>query len=131
MKRLFAMLVVLSAVAFSVAVSAEEKAAKAAPAPATIKGELVDLGCYLGHEARGEKHKSCAMKCVANGMPMGILTADNKLYLLTVSHDSSDPFNKAKELVASTVELTGVISERAGMKSIAVSDVKPVTTASK
>ncbi len=87
MKRVMSVLAVLCAVAFTVAVKADEKAMKAAPKPSVIKGELVDMGCYMGREARGEKHKSCATKCVAGGMPMGLLAANNKLYLLTLNHD--------------------------------------------
>ncbi len=35
----------------------------------TITGEVVDMGCWLGHAARGEKHISCATKCLNQGIP--------------------------------------------------------------
>jgi hypothetical protein len=62
-------------------------------------------------------------------MPMGLLTADNKFYLLTPNHKDGDPYNKCKDMAASMVEITGVVSERNGMKAIDVSDVKAVTAA--
>lgn len=124
MKRVLSVLVVSCAVMFTVAVKADEKAMKAAPKPTTIKGELVDMGCYMAKEARGEKHKGCATKCVAGGMPMGLLSDNGKLYLLTLNHDNADPFNKCKDMMATTVVVTGVVSERAGMKAIDVTDVK-------
>ena len=108
--------------------SAQAPAAKApaakAPATRSLKGEIVDTGCYLGHEAKGEKHISCATKCIANGMPMGLLTADGKLYLLTLDHDNADPYNQAKTLAGKQVEVTGVLTERAGMKGIDVQGIK-------
>src|ERR1035437_1325400 len=36
---------------------------KAPEATQTIKGEVVDLMCYLDHGAKGETHKGCAEKC--------------------------------------------------------------------
>src|SRR5262249_41204485 len=42
----------------------------------SITGEVVDMGCWLGHAARGEKHVSCAQKCLNQGMPMGLLTSN-------------------------------------------------------
>ena len=104
----------------------------AAPAkPLTIKGELVDTGCYLGHGARGEKHKGCATKCIAGGMPMGLLTSAGKLYLLTMDHDNPDPYAKAKEMAAEMVEVTGPVWQRNGMAAIEVHDVKAAPVAAK
>lgn len=138
MKRVLSVLAVLSAVAFTVAVKAEDKMPKgdakmemkAAPRAMTLKGELVDMGCYMGKEAKGEKHKSCATKCVAGGMPMGLLTDNGKLYLLTMNHENGDAFSKCKDMMAAMVEVTGVVSERAGMRSVDVTDVKPAMAAS-
>src|SRR5574341_1558654 len=59
--------------------------------PKSLTGEVVDTGCYLGHAARGAKHVSCATKCIMGGMPMGLLTNDGTLYLLTMNHDNPDP----------------------------------------
>lgn len=92
----------------------------------TIIGEVIDTGCYLGHGARGESHVSCATKCINNGMPMGLLTSQGKLYLLTLNHDNPDPYNKLKEMAGKTVAVTGVVMDRAGMKGIDVSEFKPV-----
>ena len=61
-------------------------AEKAAAQTQTIKGEVVDLMCYLDHGAKGEKHKGCATKCIKGGGPVGLLTADNQLYLVVGDH---------------------------------------------
>ena len=134
MKRVLGSLVLVGALAFAVAAIADSKDAKSAKAPpksVTLKGELVDMGCYVSHEAKGEKHKGCATKCVAGGMPMGLLTADNKLYVLTLNHDNGDPYNMAKEMMSEMVEITGTVSERNGARVIDVTDVKAVTAAAK
>ena len=127
MKRMLGALVLMAGLVFALGVGAEDaKGAKAAPKSMTVKGELVDMGCYVGHGAKGEKHKDCATKCIAGGMPMGLLTDKGKLYLLTVNHDNADPYNKAKEMAAATVEVTGQVSTRNGVSTIDVTDVKPV-----
>jgi hypothetical protein len=92
----------------------------------TITGEVVDMGCYLGHGAKGEGHIACATKCIANGMPMGLLTTDGKLFLLTMNHDNPDPYNKIKEMAGKTVAVTGSAMARSGVSAIDVTDFKPV-----
>jgi hypothetical protein len=98
--------------------------------PQTITGEVVDTGCYLGHAATGEKHISCAAKCIDQGMPMGLLTSNGRLYLLTLNHDNADPYNKLKEMAGRTVAVTGAVMDRGGMKGIDVEAFKPAATAS-
>ena len=48
----------------------------------TLTGEVIDLSCYLQLGKKGEAHKACGAKCVANGEPAGLLTKDGKVYLL-------------------------------------------------
>ena len=132
MKRVLGSLVLLGAMVFAVAAIADTKDTKGMKEPAkptTIKGELVDMGCYVSHGARGEKHKDCATKCVAGGMPMGLLTADNKLYILTLNHDNADPYNQAKDMMSAMVEVTGTVGERNGTRIIDVTAVKAMAAA--
>jgi hypothetical protein len=127
MKRvvtLFILAVAATAAAVAAVAVADNMPAKQMPKAAVIRGEIVDMGCFLGHGAKGEKHQSCAAKCIAGGMPMGLLTPAGKLYLLTLDHDSPDPFNKCKDMAAQSVEVTGTVMQRAGMMAIDVTDVK-------
>ena len=89
----------------------------------TITGEVVDMGCYLGHAARGEKHVSCATKCLNQGMPMGLLTSNGTLYLVTLDHDNADPYNHLKSMAGKNVTVTGELLTRSGMKAIEASTV--------
>ena len=54
------------------------------------------------------------------------LTADGQLYLLTLDHDNADPYNEAKGMAAKTVQVTGMVLARNGMKAIDVSAIKAV-----
>ena len=82
----------------------------------SIKGEVVDLMCYLDHGAHGDKHASCAEKCIKSGGPVGILTADKKLYLVIGEHK---PMNdELAALAGKTVTLTGKVVSRDGMNMI-------------
>ena len=89
----------------------------------TWKGEVLDAGCYLGHGAMGEKHKECALKCAANGMPLMLMVGD-KAVLLTMDHDNADPYNSLKTMAGSVVEVTGTMSTRGGVSGINVTGVK-------
>ena len=119
---------------FAVYAIADEKMSDMKMKAASSKswtGEVVDTGCYLAQEARGAKHKECGTKCVANGMPMGLLTNDGRLYLLTMDHDNADPYNQLKEWVGSMVVVTGTPLERSGIKAIDVTGAKPVAVKAK
>lgn len=127
LKRVLSVLALVSATLFAVHAFAATDHAKMKMGEgkaSTMKGELVDMGCYLGHGAMGEKHMECATKCVANGMPMGLLTADGKLYLLTLNHDNGDAYNQCKTMMSQHVEVTGTVAVKAGMKGIDVTAVK-------
>src|SRR5512138_1470500 len=97
--------------------------------PTTLSGELVDMGCYIGHMAKGEKHADCAAKCVSGGMPMGILTTSGKLYLLTMDHANPDAYNKAKDFAGKQVKITGPTHVRNGINTIDVVSAETVAMA--
>lgn len=122
MKGRWLALGILGALAWSLPALAGDEAKE--EAAVTVQGEIVDMGCYMGHGAKGADHKGCALKCIAGGMPMGLLADDGKLYLLTMSHTDADPFNAAKELAAETVSITGAMHESNGMLSLEVSSLE-------
>jgi hypothetical protein len=129
MNRLSSMFATLAALAFlalSVPVIAHEGHQMPGEKPVTkaISGEVVDMGCWLGHAARGEKHISCATKCLAQGMPMGLLTSNGTLYLITLDHENADPYNSLKDMAGKNVTVTGELLSRSGMKAIEASTVQ-------
>src|SRR2546429_9997982 len=45
-----------------------------AGAEKTVTGEIVDMMCYVDHNAIGESHgQSCGAKCIKSGGPVGIV----------------------------------------------------------
>jgi hypothetical protein len=48
-----------------------------------IKGQLIGMTCFVKHESKGEKHKDCFKECAEKGLPIGILTKDNKIYQIS------------------------------------------------
>lgn len=83
----------------------------------TIQGEVIDMVCYLDHNAKGEKHKACAEDCIKGGLPVGIL-ADKEVYLIVGDHK---PINdKLVALAAQRVKVTGEVVSRKGVHMIIV-----------
>ena len=79
----------------------------------TVTGEVVDMMCYVDHNAVGEKHgQSCGAKCVKNGGPVGIVE-NGKAYLVVGEHK---PMNdQLAEYCGKTVTLKGKMAERGGI----------------
>jgi hypothetical protein len=90
----------------------------------TVKGEVVDLACYVGHGAKGEMHKECAVKCAAMGQPVGILSTDGKLYVLVADHVDPSSYEKARKLAGEQVEIQGENAEKDGVNALTVHAVK-------
>jgi len=96
----------------------------AAEKDTTVKGEVLDLACYVAHDGSGKEHAGCAVKCVKAGQPMGLKAADGTVYILFADHADGAPFEKAKDLAGKEAEITGSVSDRDSVKGITVHGVK-------
>jgi len=86
-----------------------------AAAGKTVTGEVVDMMCYVDHNAAGDKHASCAAKCIRGGGPVGI-TSEGKTYLVVGDHK---PMNdQLAEYAGKTITLKGKVAERDGISMI-------------
>ncbi len=82
----------------------------------TIRGEVLDMACYLDHGASGEKHAQCARTCIESGLPVGLKTADGKTYLLIGAHK---PINQAiAPYAGKTVSVKGKLVSRDGINML-------------
>ena len=81
-----------------------------------VTGEIVDMMCYVDHNAVGEKHgQSCGAKCVKSGGPVGIVS-DGKAYMVVGEHK---PMNdQLAEYCGKTITLKGKLAERGGIAMI-------------
>jgi hypothetical protein len=87
----------------------------------SVTGEVVDLMCYLDHGAKGEKHQSCAQKCIKGGGPVGLLSGED-LYLVIGDHK---PMNEELAPKAGqTITLKGKVVEKHGMKMIENAEIE-------
>ena len=79
----------------------------------TVTGEVVDMMCYVDHNAVGEKHgQSCGAKCIKNGGPVGIVE-NGKAYLVVGEHK---PINdELADSCGKTIMLKGKLAERGGI----------------
>ena len=89
-----------------------------------IKGEVLDLACYISHESHGEDHAGCAVKCVKGGQPMGLKAEDGTIYVLFADHGDGSAYEKAKEFAGQVVTISGPVADRGGVKAITVTGVK-------
>jgi len=106
-------------VAFSVALASAPLAfaedAKSDAATKEVTGEIVDMMCYVDHNAMGEKHASCGEKCIKNGGPVGIVS-DGKAYLVVGAHK---PMNdELAPLAGKTVTLKGKMASNGGVSML-------------
>ena len=119
-----AMVACLAGLAVGIAMAHEGHATPATPAASAknveYTGELVDMGCYVGHTAKGEKHSECAAKCIAGGMPMGLVSGNGKIFLLTMDHANPEAYNKAKGMAGKRVTIGGPIHTKGGISTIDV-----------
>ncbi len=93
---------------------------------ATVKGELVEVSCYLQLGKRGEAHIPCGIKCAMNGQPLGVVDDDGKLYLLMAEehHPRRDGEVDLKKVflpsLAKTVTVTGMMTDAGGYRALFV-----------
>ncbi|HEV8629716.1 MAG TPA: hypothetical protein VGV61_05315 [Thermoanaerobaculia bacterium] len=106
------------------ALAAADKTKEVAAA-ASWKGEIVDISCYAPRAAHGSGHADCAKKCLKSGQPMGLLTGDGDMVLLVADHDNGKPFEAAKDMAGTNVEVTGTMAEKGGLKVVTITGIKP------
>lgn len=106
--------------------------------PITVSGEILDLSCYLARGLSGPLHRDCAKQCLAMGVPMGLMTADSTLYLLTQNHGRAmapgsyagtpDMYAQVKDWAALQVEVNGATGFRNGIRVLEVTRAKLLPT---
>ena len=82
----------------------------------TVKGEVVDLWCFMRNDDHGQGHKTCSTKCANQGNPIAFLDeAKGDLYILAgktdyqVTHEVRDELIKKMNEI---VTVTGTIVKK-------------------
>lgn len=94
----------------------DEKDSMKTSATVTVKGEVIDMACYLDHNATGSKHADCAKTCVTSGLPVGLKGEDGKTYLLIGEHKPANAM--LAQYAAKTITVRGKAVSRDGINMI-------------
>lgn len=126
MSRLTVLSVVVAALLLAfvagVGVRAQEGSGSGSPSETTITGEVVDLMGYVVDAGnRGEGYRETCRKCIEMGGPVGILSDQGDVYLVLGFKGMSRKIADLAKEAASTVQVSGVVHERAGIKGIMIS----------
>ena len=81
-----------------------------------ISGEVIDMACYVDHNATGDKHAGCAKKCITSGLPVGLKADDGKTYLLIGEHKPLN--NELAQYAAKKITIEGKVTSRDGVNMI-------------
>jgi hypothetical protein len=123
------MLAGLAVAGFVVAMSAPLLAATE-----TVKGQIVDEGCYkmdksntgVDHKMPKGDTKDCAIACAKAGRPMAILTSDGKVYEIAGGL-AADKNAKIIPHVGHTVEVTGDVMDHGDKMMIMADSLKMIS----
>jgi hypothetical protein len=89
--------------------------------PITMTARVIDTGCYFSHDT-DEKHTTCATTCAKNGVPLALLDASGKLFMV-IAADHQNPNTKLLPFVEKKVKVTGVELEKGGLHGILIKTV--------
>jgi len=90
----------------------------------TLKGEVVDLWCYLEGGDHGAEHKKCAVECAKSGNPIGLVTEKGEVYVLMGMKDHQPAKEILIDKMADTVTIEGTLVKKGGTQVVYVTAVK-------
>ncbi len=89
----------------------------------TVKGEVLDMTCYIAYNLSGPEHAKCARDCIRSGLPVGIKGEDGKVYLLTGK--AGQPVNAdLADYATKIVTIKGKKSVRDGFAQLQVEEIR-------
>src|SRR5262249_6716948 len=84
----------------------------------TIKGEAVDLWCYMEGGDRGPAKKECATVCAKAGNAIGIVDAKGQVYLAAGLQDHQPAKDLLIAKMNEPVTVTGTLVKKGGAQMI-------------
>jgi len=91
---------------------------------AAVKGEVVDLWCYVEGDDRGPAKKQCATACARAGNPIGILDSAGNLYVAAGLKDHQPAHTLLLGKMSDHVTVTGTVVNKGGIQMIYIDAVK-------
>ncbi len=90
----------------------------------TVKGEVVDMWCYLEGGDHGPSHKTCATACAKAGNPIGIVDSQGNVYVTAGIKDHQPAQAVLVDKMSQEVTVTGTLVKKGGTQMIYVKSVK-------
>lgn len=90
----------------------------------TVKGEAVDLWCYMEGGDRGPAKKDCATACAKAGNPIGILDAKGNIYVASGLEDHQPARELLLGKMSEQVTVTGTLVTKGGTKMLFIKSVQ-------
>ncbi len=90
----------------------------------TVKGEAVDMWCYMEGGEHGPTHKACATACAKGGNPIGIVDAKGDIYLTAGLQDHQPARDLLLSKMSEQVTVTGTLVTKGGTKMLFVKSVQ-------
>src|SRR4029450_13173504 len=87
-----------------------------------VKGEVLDMTCYIAHNLSGPQHAECAKTCIRKGLPVGIKGEDGKVYLLVGEKQAVNA--ELADYAAKTVTIRGKKTMRDGFALLQVEEIR-------
>jgi hypothetical protein len=89
----------------------------------TVRGEVLDMTCYIASNLSGPEHAICAKECIKRGLPAGIKAQDGKVYLLTGKPGDSVSAELA-DYAAQIVTIRGKETARNGFAQLQIEEIR-------
>jgi hypothetical protein len=87
-----------------------------------VKGEVLDMTCYIAHNLSGPQHAECAKICIRKGLPVGLKGEDGKVYLLVGEKHAVNA--ELADYAAKTVTIRGMETKRRGFALLQVKEIR-------
>src|SRR5215467_2759796 len=84
----------------------------------TVKGEVVDLWCYMESGEHGPSHKACATACVKGGNPIGIVDSKGNIYIAAGLQDHQPARDLLINRMSEEVSASGTLVTKGGLKML-------------
>ncbi len=91
-----------------------------------VKGEVLDMTCYIAYNMSGPEHAECAKDCIKQGLPVGIKATDGRVYLLvgTDWRRRESLNSQLAEYAARIVTIRGKETMRDGFAQLQVEEIR-------
>jgi len=87
-----------------------------------VRGEVLDMTCYIAHNLSGPQHAECAKTCIRKGLPVGIKGENGKTYLLVGKKQAVNA--ELADYAAKTVTIRGKKTMRDGFALLQVEEIR-------